>query len=164
MVCATLVTYHTVRLVRSDHINAAIASAHGTGLDADVPEARFARASALAQSGKTEAALDIYKSLARGSRSDIKHAALYNTGNLYMRAAERRNADAPFESLPLIELAKQAFRDLLRDQQDDWDARYNLDRAIWLAPEIDYEQDESDAPNKEQHVKSQVRGGAVFLP
>jgi mxaK protein len=153
-----------VRLVRSDRINSAIVGAQASGLDSDVPEAQFARAVALAQSGKSDPALRIYKSLARSTRADIRRDALYNTGNLYVRDAERRNSDEGFESLPLVELAKQAYREVLRASPDDWDARYNLERALRLAPETEQEGDESDAPMKEQRVKSTLVGEAINLP
>ena len=41
----------------------------------------------------------------------------------------------PFQAQALVELAKQRYRDLLRADPGDWDARYNLERALWLAPE-----------------------------
>lgn len=164
VVCAAFAIGHTVQLVRSNRINAAIASARATGLDSDVPEAQFAQALALANSGKSDPALRIYKSLARSKRADLRRDALYNTGNLYMRDAERRNSDEGFESLPLIELAKQAYREVLRESPDDWDARYNLERALRLAPEVEQEGDESDAPMKEQHVMSTLRGDSINLP
>lgn len=164
VVCAASAIGHTVRLVRSDRINSAIASTQATGLDSDVPEAQFAQAWALAQSGKSAPALKIYKSLGRGTRADIRRDALYNTGNVYMHDAARRNSDEGFESLPLVELAKQAYREVLREWPDDWDARYNLERALRLAPEMEQEGDESDAPMKEQRVMSTIRGEAVNLP
>ena len=164
LVCAALATYQSVQLVRSNRINAAITSAQSTGLDDSVPEAQFARALALAHAGKSDAALSIYKSLTRSKRRDIRLAALYNTGNVCMRDAARRSADEGFESLPLVELAKQAYRDVLREQPDYWDARYNLERAFWLAPEFEYESDESDAPQKERRVMSTIRSEAVDLP
>jgi hypothetical protein len=34
-----------------------------------------------------------------------------------------------------VELAKQRYRDLLRAEPQDWDARYNLERALRSAPE-----------------------------
>jgi mxaK protein len=163
-VCVSIATYQTVRLVRSHHINAAIASAQTTDLDARVPEAQFARALGLARAGKFDAALNIYKSLTRSTRPDIRLAALYNTGNVYMREAEKRSADEGFESLPLVELAKQAYRDVLRQQPVDWDARYNLERALYLAPELEFEGDESDAPMKERRVQSTLRSEVVNLP
>jgi mxaK protein len=162
--CAAFAIGHTVRLVRSDRINSAIASARASGLDSNVPEAQFARALALAQSGKSDPALRIYKGLARSTRGDIARDALYNTGNVYMRDAERRNSNEGFESLPLVELAKQAYREVLRGWPDDWDARYNLERALRLAPETEQEGDESDAPMKERHVMSTIRNESVNLP
>ena len=164
VVCAAFAIGHTVRLVRSDRINSAIASAQETGLDSDVPEAQFAKGLALARSGKSDPALRIYKALARSPRADIRRDALYNSGNVYMRDAERRNSDEGFESLPLVELAKQAYREVLRESPDDWDARYNLERALRLAPETEQEVDESDAPMKEQHVMSTLRGDSINLP
>ena len=164
LVCASLAAHQTVRLMRSERINSAIASAQTTALEASIPEAQFARALALARSRKSDAALNIYKSLAREQRADIRRAALYNTGNLYMRDAARRSADEGFESLPLVELAKQAYRDVLREQPDYWDARYNLERACRLAPEVESEGDEADAPMKEQRAMSTVQGEAVNLP
>lgn len=163
-VCAAFAIGHTVRLVRSAGINSAIASAQATGLDSNVPEAQFARALALAQAGKSDPALKIYKSLGRGTRADIRRNALYNTGNVYMRDAARRNSDEGFESLPLVELAKQAYREVLRESPDNWDARYNLERALRLAPETEQAGDESDAPMKEQHVMSTIRSEAINLP
>ncbi len=53
-----------------------------------MPEARFARAMALARAGEVDAALKIYKALGRSKRADLRRAALYNLGNLYMREAE----------------------------------------------------------------------------
>ena len=163
-VCAAFAIGHTVRLVRSDRINSAIASSQATGLDSRVPEAQFAQALALAKSGKSDPALKIYKSLGRGTRTDIRRDALYNTGNVYMRDAARRNSGKGFESLPLVELAKQAYREVLRQRPDDWDARYNLERALRLAPEVEQEGDESDAPMKERHVMSTIRGESINLP
>ena len=162
--CAAFAIGHTVRLVRSDRINSAIASAQTTGLASDVPEAQFAQALALAQAGKSDPALKIYKALGHGTRADIRRDALYNTGNVYMRDAERRNSGEGFESLPLVELAKQAYREVLRQRPDDWDARYNLERALRLAPEVEQEGDESDAPMKERHVMSTIRGESINLP
>lgn len=164
LACATLAVHHTVRLVRSEHINAAIASAQAADLDSDIPQAQFARALALAHLGKSDAAMDIYKSLARGSRTGLRHAALYNLGNLYMHDAEGDGTDEGFGSLPLVELAKQAYRDVLREQPEEWDARYNLERACRLAPEMEYEGEEADAPMKEQRATSTVQGEAVNLP
>lgn len=126
-----------LRLDEALRVNAAIAGASSSAPEGSLPEARFARALALAAAGDTEAALQAYKELSQGERADLRLSALYNLGNLHLREALKSGPDAAVRALPLIELAKQRYRDLLRSDPQDWDARYNLERALWLSPEID---------------------------
>ena len=67
-----------------------------------------------------------------GELDALGRQALFNLGNMYLRQGL---AQGTAEALPLVELAKQRYRDLLRATPDDWDARYNLERALRLAPE-----------------------------
>ena len=131
----SIAAYHGLRLHRAGQVNAAIATASVPDAEAGVAEAQFARALALSESGDSAAALQLYKALIQGGRADLKRAALYNLGNLHLREAMKSGEAA--RSLPLIELAKQSYRDLLRIDPADWDARYNLERALWLAPEME---------------------------
>jgi mxaK protein len=134
---ALIATYQGVSWHQANRVNEAIASASVSRLDDGVAEAQFARALALSESGDTGAALQVYKALIQGDRADLKRAALYNAGNLHLREAMKSGPDEEARSLPLLELAKQSYRDLLRIDPTDWDARYNLERALWLAPEVD---------------------------
>jgi len=59
------------------------------------------------------------------------------------------SSSGPVRSLPLLEQAKQRYRQLLRVSPGDWDARYNLERALWFAPEASEGADGPDV--KEQH-------------
>jgi mxaK protein len=164
LACASLVTYHALRLDAIKRTNAAIASTQVSNFDPAVPEARFARALALARAGESEAAVKAYKALIEGDRRDLGQAARYNLGNLYMRDALANGASQAFRSLPLIELAKQRYRDVLRNEPVDWDARYNLSRALLLAPEIEQAVEEKeDPPQKEQSV-STLQGARIDLP
>jgi mxaK protein len=99
-------------------------------------ELRFAQAHARAASGAGEAALNRYAAL--HAPDALGRAARYNSANLLLRQAiELRASTEPGQSLALIELAKENYRQVLRDDPDDWDARYNLERAQRLLPEPD---------------------------
>jgi len=165
VVCAAAAARESVRLSDADRVNGAIVRATALDSNSSLPEAQFARAATLARTGKTDAALKAYKAIAQGDRPDLREAALYNLGNLHVREAERTGEDDPTQSLPLIELAKQSYRDVLRAQPADWDARYNLERALQLAPEIDDTQlEEQETQDAEEHVSSTVQGARMDLP
>lgn len=164
LACGSLVAYHAVRLDRIKRTNAAITSARVSDFEATVPEARFARALALARAGESDAAVKAYKALSEGDRRDLSQAALYNLGNLYMHDALENGASEAFRSLPLIELAKQRYRDVLRNEPADWDARYNLSRALLLAPELEQEVEEKEEPPKKEQSTSTLQGVRIDLP
>jgi mxaK protein len=164
LVCGGLVAYHALRLHQINRTNSAIASARISEFDADVPEARFARALAFARSGESEAAIKAYKALLESERRDLRQAALYNLGNLYMRDALANGASQAFRSLPLIELAKQRYREALRNEPSHWDARYNLSRALQLAPELEQELEEKEEPPKREQSPSTLQGARIDLP
>ncbi len=164
LACGTLVVYHAVRLHQVERTNAAITSARISDFDAAVPEARFARALALARAGESEAAMKAYKALIEGDRHDLSQAARYNLGNLYMRDALAEGVNYAFRSLPLIELAKKSYRDELRDRPADWDTRYNLSRALQLAPELEQEPEKKDEPPKKEQSPSTLQGARIDLP
>jgi mxaK protein len=146
-----------LRFERATHINAAIRSASVTSLDRSVPEARVARAIVLSRAGDYEGALLAYKAVIQGDRADLQHLALYDLGNLHMRAA-MKDPQAPTDQvLPLIELAKQSYRDVLRETPDDWDARYNLERALYLAPETEEDTADEGPPAPKEHSVSTNR-------
>jgi len=144
--CALLAGYYGTRLEHAKRVNAAIARADTAliepaliepdQLDSAVPEAVFARARALSRAGDYRDAAKTYKLLIQGEKVELRTDARYNLGNLYLREALKNGAEAAIQSVPLIELAKQSYRDLLRDNPMDWDARYNLELALRLAPEV----------------------------
>jgi mxaK protein len=161
LICGGIAAYQGVRLQRSVRINAAIQDASASQFDARVPESRFARALALARAGKSEQALKEYTALAGSERADLRQRALYNLGNLYLRDALAK--DEAFRSLALVELAKRNYRTLLREAPGDWDARYNLERALWLAPESEQEFVDEEPPQREQSI-STLQGARIDLP
>ena len=161
LVLGGVAVYQGVRLQHGVRINEAIERASASELEAGVPESRFARAVALAKAGNSEQALKEYAALAGSERADLRQRALYNLGNLYLRDALRD--DQAFRSLALVELAKRNYRLLLRETPADWDARYNLERALWLAPESAQEIADDEPPERDQSV-STLQGARIDLP
>jgi mxaK protein len=154
---AAVAAVQALRLQRAHHVNAAIGTASIASLDRSVPEAQFARAIALSRSGDYEGALLAYKAIVQGGRADLRHRALYNLGNLHLRAALKDPLAPADQLLPLVELAKQSYRDLLRETPDDWDARYNLERALYLAPESEEDVADDGPPVPREHSVSTNR-------
>lgn len=161
---ALIAGHHGVRLQRAVQVNAAIATPGHEGIEASMAEAALARALALAEAGQHEAAVKAYKDIIRGERADLGRIARYNLGNLYMRQASSAGPDAAL-ALPLVELAKQSYRDLLREHPGDWDARYNLERALWRAPEVSEEGTEaSRATNWQRRTVRALPSFRLELP
>jgi mxaK protein len=135
-----------------------------TAADHLPPEARLARALALAKVDY-DGALAAYKSVVQSNRDDLRLMALYDLGNLHLRQAIQQGLADEAQSLPLTELAKQSYRDLLRRDPTDWDARYNLERALRLAPEDDDEADEDTGPpDPREHERSTIADPRMDLP
>jgi mxaK protein len=128
------------------------------------PEARVARAVALSKLDY-DGALAAYKAIIQSNREDLRRIALYDLGNLHLRQAIRDGLADEAQSLPLTELAKQSYRDLLRRNPYDWDARYNLERALRLAPEEDEDPGEDTAPpDPREHERSTIADPRMDLP
>jgi mxaK protein len=193
-VCGAVAIVYGMQLAQANRINAAIASAsvapgasaapgstsrtigaapNGSASAADasfpatarnVPQAQLAQAISLAKAGKFTAALKAYKSLL-DANDEVRLPALYNLGNLNMREALKNGQGEAQRALPLIELAKQSYRDDLRSNPADWDARYNLERALWLSPEYDDPiLQRNQAPVHSEHAMSTLQGAKIDLP
>lgn len=166
--CALLAIHHGVRWSQAERLNAAISSAAASRLDDLVdaaPEVRFAHAVALARHGDVQGAIRGYEALSRDERPDIRLAASYNLGNLHLRQALQAGKEDLFLALPSIELAKRHYRDVLRAEPRSWDARYNLERALWLAPERPPRSVElGTRPDTEERVMSTLQGTRADLP
>ena len=129
-----------------------------------VPEARLGHAVALAKVDY-DGALAAYKAIIQGGREDLRRIALYDLGNLHLREALQVGLEDEAQSLPLLELAKQSYRDLLRRDPNDWDARYNLERTLRLAPEDDDDTDEDTGPpDPREHERSTIADPRMDLP
>ena len=128
------------------------------------PQAQFAQAFAEAASGADEPALNRYRALQE--EPSVGQAARYNSANLLLRQAiALRAGPQPGQALALIELAKESYRDILRQDPGHWDARYNLERAQRLLP--DPEEGANDAlpgARSAERAATTMRGFSPGLP
>lgn len=161
-VCGAMAIRCAIRLERVEAINKAIVSGRSQG--SDIPETRLAQALRMAAAGQFVPAFKAYKSLLE-SADAVRLPALYDLGNLNMREALKNGQGEAQRSLPLIELAKQSYREVLRSNPADWDARYNLERALWLSPEYDDPMlERSQTPVRSEHAMSTLQGAKIDLP
>ena len=164
--CAAVAAYDWARLQHAQHVNQAVAAAAGemtkaagkvgtTGTPGnnrgsdDTREVRLARAMALSKAGAYDTAGPLFEELIRERLDDVGRTALFDLGNMYLREGMGNSASGTVQSVAMIEEAKARYRTLLRAALDDWDARYNLERALWLAPETRSAPDSPDV--KSQH-------------
>jgi len=161
--------FDAATLWRADQTNALIASGRTIAeAPGQPPELRFAQAHVLAQagaaSGAREAALNRYRALQGDAR--LGAAARYNSANLLVRQAiEVRASTQPGQAIALLELAKEYYRDVLRDDPAQWDARYNLERAQRLLPDPeDVDNEPAQAAQNRERAATTMRGYAPGLP
>lgn len=150
---------------RARQINALItAAAAPADADGAPPELQFALAHAQAASGAGEAALNRYGALQ--GESALGQAARYNAANLLLRQGMALHASAqPGQALALIELAKEGYRDILRQDPLDWAARYNLERAQRLVPDPDeLDEEPPDVKRNAERAATTMRGFSRGLP
>jgi mxaK protein len=189
---ASLAAIEGARMREAERVNDAIAGRSNRAAESQLPEARFFQAMAQAKRGDYEAALKTYKELGLNAHAELAIAALYNAGNLQLREASKgvglnahaelaiaalynagnlqlREAskggpDAAVRALPLVELAKQSYRAALRRDPQSWDARYNLERALWLAPELEEQPVDRIRRDVEERVMSTLQNTRAELP
>ena len=99
----------------------------------------FAAAYVLQQQGDWQQALQAYSQIAVAEDSELAMAIRFNSANAYLQGALA--VDGGLENtgdltVPLVELAKTSYRDLLQLQPQHWDAKYNLERALQLFPDV----------------------------
>lgn len=163
---ALLAGRDALQLARIGRENRAIASADPERIAREAPDRAFALAWARAAQGDTAFALRGYKALALAGAAAERRDAFYNSGNLFLREAlALQGDDAPIRRMPLLELAKKSYRDALRLDPGFWDAKYNLERALRLAPEIEGEAAEDlEPPPPRERAMTTMRGFTLGLP
>ena len=120
------------------HYNAAVAAGRFADAEHDLGDyGLFARAYAAHQGGAYQEARSHYSELERSHDAELRVTAQFNIANTYLEQAIGIDMKADADrALPLIELAKLSYRDVLQADSEHWDARHNLQRTLLLSPDL----------------------------
>jgi mxaK protein len=101
---------------------------------AEDPRISAARGVQLAGTGDADGARRNLQLAMQAGDARVSNQARFNLGNLALRQAIGSGRDD--EQRPgLLALAKQHYREVLQREPQHQGARYDLERALWLAPE-----------------------------
>jgi len=164
-VCAAVDAWRWFETAR---VNRAIVDGSIVGQEHTIaPQAVFARAYFLAKRCDNEPALNLYKRLQddNGDFGALARAARFNAGNIHLREAtmlQKTLGDATLGAIITpAELAKQAYRDVLRGDPSDWDARFNLERVLRLLPD---HENTGGTPEQSERAATTMRNVTLGLP
>ena len=143
---ACVITYESYRIYEINRFNDALQQGSFTDAGRNgSPYRLLARAYAQQQAGRFEDALTVYGLVNEAQVPELENVAKFNTAVLYLeRALAARESGNHDLAIPLIELAKETYRQLLRINSNDWKSKYNLERALQLLPEVGEEPYEDD--------------------
>jgi mxaK protein len=153
--CAALcaLAVESWQLARSDQVNQQLAARLSDELTsapmADDPRVWIAASRQPARQGRIAEAAALLRRAADASadlkQGELRSTAWYDLGNLYLREALRLlQSGADASARPLLELSKESYRNALLERPDLWDAKFNLELALRLAPDPD--PDDTGAP------------------
>ena len=102
------------------------------------PQVRLARAGYLRKKQQYNEALDTLSVIVGQGDAMLQAQTRYNLGNVYLAQAMAEVETGRInQAMPLLTLAKQAYRQALALDSGFWDAKYNLELAMRLLPEFD---------------------------
>lgn len=132
---ASLYTFNRIRQV--DAFNTAISIGKTPATDKDSFEAKFATALYLAKKERYKEATLLYTQLVPKGNATQKSAINYNVGNMFFLrglAINGTNNKVRNEAEYLLRQAKVAYVASLRNDNNFWDSRHNLDRLLTMLP------------------------------
>ncbi len=133
----------------------------------DRPELHLAHASYLKSKHRYDEAQASLSQIIDQGDSKTKAISRYNLGNTYLaKAMELAESMQINEATALASLSKQAYRQALALDSQYWDAKYNLEVAMRLLPEMDRitMQDDEPAPQEKVKLWATVPGFPRGLP
>lgn len=161
--CIVLLLQTVIERSQAVRINRLIADPGRSGSAEEPVEVTLARGILLAREGDGKGAEHAYQLVLQHGSPEMQRLASYNLANLQLRQAMQLGRGDPL-FLPQVELAKQQYRDVLAADPEHWDARYNLERALWLVPESEVLQASQDSATPRERAATTMMIEAGDLP
>jgi len=151
-----------VMLWQKQQVDAYIADPASFDQVPSAPRAQFANAMQLEREEEHDLALDKWTQVLGTQDKSLLPATYYNRGNINLREALSMTA-SDGRQIPLVELAKQDYRNALAMRPDMWDARFNLEIALRIVSEDPTNEDfEKNIISSRRSIES--KGFKVDLP
>ena len=121
----------------------------------------FANARQLHQEGDYAQAQQVFASINIEQSPQLRVPVLFELSQTYIRQAVdfEKKGDAE-QRIPLLELAKENYRKILRNDPDNWQARVNLARVLRMLPDarLLVDDDEDVMPERSPQATVQTMG------
>jgi mxaK protein len=127
------------------------------------PVSKLALSEHVLLNDEEERALDILTKLTSNKDKEVRTAAFFNRANIHLKQALAMQKEDR-KHLPLVELAKQDYRSALLLNPYHWDARYNLEIALNIVPELPTGDGLFDKPDVRSQRSIEAVGFRVELP
>ncbi|MGH8503607.1 MAG: hypothetical protein ACREVE_14260 [Gammaproteobacteria bacterium] len=169
-IAAVTLVWQLFALYRAESANATIArllDGYDVSVDDDAPaEVLLARTHFLMRRDRFDEASELFAAIERRNDTGYRSQLLYNMANARLRSAielvEGRDYD---RSVAMVQLAKDLYREALKEKPGLWDAKYNLDVAMRLVrdlPQVSSGGDEDEELSKK--LWTQMPGFPRGLP
>ncbi|MEN8260502.1 MAG: MxaK protein [Pseudomonadota bacterium] len=137
--CVAGTVYEAYGLYRTAAWNRLIADPPAIGNDEGLPAAvLFAKALHMERRGRSEEALRLYNEVENSQDASMRERARYNIGGIYLSEAAKLLNNQGVWAYPqvsaLVDLAEQEYKEVLRANPRNWNARFNLEYALRIKP------------------------------
>lgn len=138
LIMVALSVFATLRagseLWQANKVNHFIANVASYEQPLEQPQALFAQAYHDVKNGEPQQALDRLTQVVTDDVA-LKSAAYYNRANIHLRQAQSMGKEDR-KRFSVVELAKQDYRSALLLSPQLWNARFNLELALRMVPEL----------------------------
>lgn len=129
------------------------------------PEVLFARTYWFRQKNRDDEAIELFNRLEGVGDPGFKARVRYNLADLYLARAIDLTERSDFErAFTLTSLAKDLYRESLRLDSREWDAKYNLEVAMRLVPDLPQVETDVSEKQLQQGLWSSIPGFPRGLP